>query len=154
MISDEQITQAVGQYGDMLYRLAVITLKNTADAEDAVSDTFLAYMTKAPDFADKSHEKAWLITVVLNRCRDILRKRKRIIPDSGELLLTLPQPPEENSVLEALMTLPEKQRTAMTLHYVNGCRIAEISHILGISTSAVKMRLHKGRQLLEKALDN
>ena len=54
--------EAVEKYGDMLYRISLLILKNTADAEDAVQETFIKYFTKAPEFTDADHEKAWTIT--------------------------------------------------------------------------------------------
>lgn len=77
MKSIECVRSAVSNYGDMLYRLCFIILKNTADAEDAVQETFIAYTIKSPLFNDDEHEKAWLLKVASNKCRDMLRFRKR-----------------------------------------------------------------------------
>lgn len=48
--------EAVERYGDMLYRICLLALKNTADAEDAVQETFIRYVQKSPDFLDGEHE--------------------------------------------------------------------------------------------------
>ena len=69
--------EAVERYGDMLYRICLLSLRNTADAEDAVQETFIKYVQKSPDFSDVEHEKAWLITVATNKCHDMLRYRTR-----------------------------------------------------------------------------
>ena len=77
MQSIDCVREAVHKYGDMLYRLCFVMLRNTADAEDAVQETFIAYTTKSPVFSDKEHEKAWLLKVASNKCRDLLRFRNR-----------------------------------------------------------------------------
>ena len=50
-------------YGNSLYRLCSVMTGNKEDAQDAVQECFLRYITKAPDFRDEEHEKAWLIRV-------------------------------------------------------------------------------------------
>ena len=148
MLSNDTIRDAVEEYGDMLYRTCLIMLKNKADAEDAVQDTYVTYMKKAPDFSDSEHLKAWLITVASNKCRDMLRFRNRHRTEPEEALATLIQPTDDTNILEALMSLPEKFRLVLTLHYIDGYKVEEIAGIIGKSGSAVKMRLSKGRKLL------
>ncbi len=142
--------QAVRTYGDMLYRISIVMLKNHADSEDAVQETFIKYMLKAPDFESENHEKAWLITVCTNKCRDILRKQSRTTVDGEEILRNIAADEESHDILEALLELPEKFRIVMTLHYVEGYKVDEIAKIIGKTSSAVKMRLSKGRTLLKE----
>jgi RNA polymerase sigma-70 factor (ECF subfamily) len=142
--------EAVEKYGDMLYRISLLILKNTADAEDAVQETFIKYFTKAPEFADGEHEKAWLITVATNKCRDMLRYRTRHETESEELLNTYAVEKSDSGILEALMELSDKYRIIMVLFYVEQYKIDEIADITGVSVSAVKMRLSRGRKLLEE----
>lgn len=142
--------EAVEKYGDMLYRISLLILKNTADAEDAVQETFIKYFTKAPEFTDGEHEKAWLITVATNKCRDMLRYRTRHETESEELLNTYAVEKSDSGILEALMELSDKYRIIMVLFYVEQYKIDEIADITGVSVSAVKMRLSRGRKLLEE----
>ena len=142
--------EAVEKYGDMLYRISLLILKNTADAEDAVQETFIKYFTKAPEFTDAEHEKAWLITVATNRCRDMLRYRSRHETESEEVLNTYAVEKSDSGILEALMELSDKYRIIMILFYVEQYKIDEIAEITGVSVSAVKMRLSRGRKLLEE----
>ncbi|PWJ11624.1 RNA polymerase sigma factor [Ruminococcus flavefaciens] len=142
--------EAVEKYGDMLYRISLLILKNTADAEDAVQETFIKYFTKAPEFTDAEHEKAWLITVATNRCRDMLRYRSRHETESEEVLNTYAVEKSDSGILEALMELNDKYRIIMILFYVEQYKIDEIADITGVSVSAVKMRLSRGRKLLEE----
>jgi RNA polymerase sigma-70 factor (ECF subfamily) len=126
-------------------------LKNSADAEDAVQSVFMKLFMKVPQFESDEHEKAWLIRVATNKCRDMLRYRKRHITEPESALDTLVQNTESSLILEALMSLPDKFRIVLTLHYIDGYKVEEIAKMIDKSASAVKMRLQKGRKLLEEA---
>ena len=138
------------KYGDMIFRYCLFYLKNHADAEDTVQDVFLIYYRKSPKFTDSKHEKAWLMSVAANKCRDLYRFRKRHMTESEELLNNVIFEEEDKSVLEALLEVPEKFREPLNLYYIEGFKTSEIAEIMGISQSAVKMRLAKGRKLFEK----
>ena len=144
------IENIVRTYGNTLYRLCFVMLGNESDAEDAVQESFIKYLQKAPSFENTEHEKAWLITVATNQCKDILRFRKRHPQTDLENLRETPQLSSDSGILEALMTLPEKFRFVLTLYYVEEYRIEDIAKIIGRTPSAVKMRLQKGRRLLEE----
>lgn len=136
-------------YGNMLFRLCLVMLGNDTDAEDAVQETILKYLQKAPSFENSEHEKAWLITVAKNECRNILRFKQRHQQVSLECLEDIPFESSESGILEALMSIPEKFRLVLMLYYVEEYRIEDIAHIIKRTSSAVKMRLKKGRKLLE-----
>ena len=70
-IKKEYVDMIVNKYSDMLFRICYCILCNKADAEDALQDTFVKLLTKAPVFADDEHEKAWLIKVATNISRNI-----------------------------------------------------------------------------------
>ena len=141
---------AINRYGDMLYRLCVLMLKNDSDAEDALQDTMLKYYQKAPAFENAEHEKAWLIRVAANRCRDLLRYRVRHPQIDDEALSRISCDSSDSAILEALTDLPEKYRLVLTLYYIEGFSIGQIAGIITRTPSAVKMRLHKGRILLKE----
>ena len=149
-VTAENMSRIMESYGDMLYRICLIMLKNETDAEDAVQESFIAYMKKTPQFQSDEHEKAWLIRVATNKCRDIMRFRKKNKTVSDELLENYMSDEESTEVVEALMLLPEKIRIVMLLHYVEGYKVEEIAKIIGKTQSAVKMRLAKGRKLFEE----
>ena len=123
---------------------------NREDAQDAVQDCFLRYITKAPDFNSTDHEKAWLIRVATNICHDILRSRKRVSFVSLDEICNLGTSEDNAQILGLLMSLEEKYRIVMHLHYVEGYRTEEISSLLGISSAAVKKRLQRGRDALRE----
>lgn len=146
----DDLERVLNSYGDMLYRLCILMLKNESDAEDAIQETMIQYYRKAPAFENTEHEKAWLIRVTANKCRDLLRFRQRHPQVDVESLAEIPGAAADSGILEALMTLPEKYRLVMTLYYVEEYRIAEIAKMIHRTPSAVKMRLQKGRRMLEE----
>ena len=75
-LDPQRAENAVNAYGDSLLRLCSVMLGNREDALDAVQETFLKYMTKSPAFNDSEHEKAWLLRVASNECKDMLRMRR------------------------------------------------------------------------------
>ncbi|MBR4082958.1 MAG: RNA polymerase sigma factor [Lachnospiraceae bacterium] len=137
-------------YGNMLFRIALITLGDASDAEDTVQETLIKYMQKAPEFRDREHEKAWLLKVISNICKDILRFRSRYRMVDIEEIKEFSKETQDTGILEALMILPEKFRVVLTLYYVEEYTIETIAKVIGRTTSAVKMRLQKGRKLLEE----
>lgn len=138
--------EAVMKYSDMLYRICIVMLCNEQDAQDVVQDTFCRYLEKRPVFRDAEHEKAWLIRVASNICRDMLRFRIRHPKASIEEVENRLTEPEQVETLRELLELPVKQKTAMYLHYVEGYSVKEVADIMGITEGAVKMRLRRGRE--------
>lgn len=147
------IEKMIDTYGNMLFRLCLITLGNTSDAEDAVQETFIRYFQKAPVFENAEHEKAWLITVATNQCRDILRFRSRHRFVDLDEISEYTQDISDSGIIDALLTVPDKFRMVLVLHYVEGYSVNEISKVIGKTASAVKMRLQKGRRLLREAYE-
>ena len=150
----DEIEKIITTYGDMLFRLCLVMLGNSNDAEDAIQETMLTYLQKTPDFRDAEHQKAWLITVATNKSKDILRFRARhpvaSMEHTAENLNEFAKDTSDSSILDALMTLPEKFRLVLVLYYVEQYSMEDIAKIIGRTTSAVKMRLQKGRKLLSE----
>lgn len=147
--ADERIEDTVKTYSTPLYRLCLMMLGRAMDAEDAVSETFLRYLCKAPEFRSEAHEKAWLYKVAANICRDMLRRRRSMVPLEEMELAGYAQEPEDHAVLDALSRLPETYRTVLYLSYVEGYRSHEIGAMLGVHAGTVRKRLQYGRQLLK-----
>ena len=142
------------EYGEMLYKICIVMLRNTYDAEDAVQDILIKYMVKKPAFDTTEYEKAWLIRVTMNLCKDRLRfKMKHPQINIESLNTTYSDQSEERKVLEVLMNLPLKYKEVLLLYYFEEFKCNEISGILKISEAAVKKRLERGRNLLKKELE-
>ena len=146
----DRVERILDIYGNTLYRICFVMLSNEADAEDAVQDTLMRYLQKAPEFESSDHEKAWLITTAKNKCRDMLRGRKRYQQmniECGQQDMLIES--VDRSVMEALMSLPEKYKIVLILYYVEEYCVNDIAKMIKRTPSAVKMRLKKGRELLK-----
>lgn len=149
-VQNMELETIVYTYGNMLFRTCLMILGNEEDAKDAVQETMLKYLKKAPAFENTEHKKAWLITVATNQCRDMLRFRIRHPQVQLEYIKAQTTTLEQNEIMESLMSLPEKYRTVLILHYVEEYKVEEIANIIGKGVSAVKMRLHRARKMLEE----
>ncbi len=151
--TEEDIKWAVETYSDMLFRLCLTILGNRADAEDALSETMLRYLTKGQRFDSEEHRKAWLLRVASNVCKDMYRFRKRNAYVPLDDLYDLCAEEADASVMEEVMRLPIKQRTVIHLYYIEGYSTREIAEILSISPAAVRKRLQYGREQLKLELE-
>lgn len=154
MRSEEDINRAIGQYADMVKRICVLHLKNHADTEDIFQTVFLKYALHTSAFQSEEHEKAWLIRVTLNACRDLLRSffRSRTVPLEEIARQAAAADEESQDVLRAVLQLPEKYRRAIYLHYYEGYTAPQIGRLLGKNTNTVYTLLTRGRQLLKQEL--
>ena len=153
MYKESSVEEIFEKYGEMLYKICVVMLKRTHDAEDTVQDIIIKYMTHNPAFISSEHEKAWMIRVAMNLCKDKLRFYK-IYPQINieTIATTYPEQSEDNQILEALLALQPKYKEVLLLHYVEGYKCQEISGILKIKEATVKKRLERGRNILKKEL--
>ena len=141
----------VNKYENTLYRTALSILGDSAGAEDAVQDTFLRYLEKRPNFADETHEKAWLLRVTINRCYSHMRTVK--LHPLTELLDIYPaETTEESGVLEAVFALPPKERSAVHLFYYEGYSTEEIAALTGQRPGTVRSHLSRARAKLRDIL--
>ena len=152
--SETEVQQVIQNYGSQLYRTAYMLLGNAHDVQDVLQEVLIRYMEKAPDFRDIEHEKAWLLKVTANLCKDFLRfNRCHIYVNLEDLELTSHEP-EDLDILKEVISLPPKWKAVLLLHYVEGYPLQEIAGILGISENAVKKRIQRGKEALQKHSSN
>lgn len=151
--TEQEIRELVENYGSMIFRIAYCILSNKDDAEDAVQDTLMKYMTKAPEFNDEEHRKAWLIRVAANTSKNMFKLRLRRNSLSLEEIKSAGISENDFETFEIISGLPARYKPVMTLHYAEGYKCSEIAEILGISEDAVKKRLQKGRALLKNEIE-
>lgn len=152
MERSNRLEELVTKYENTLFRTALAILGDVQEAEDAVQETFLRYLEKRPEFRDGEHEKAWLLKVVANRCKSVLRVRKR--HPAVELLDIYPAPDGDGGreLTEAILSLPANQRAAVHLHYYEGYTSQEIGAILGQRPGTVRANLSRARDALRRYL--
>ena len=141
------------RYGSMLYRIAVVMLGSTHDAEDVVQDTLIRYMEHKKDFQDQDHEKAWLIRVTVNLCKNrLLFARRHPQVEFSELTESC-EDSKDRCLMECLLKLPRLYRTAFLLYYVMGYSIRESAGILHVTKGAMKKRLERGRRKFKEIME-
>ena len=154
MRSEREMAEVIQRYGDMVRRLCMVHLKNYADTEDIFQTVFLKYALASVSFDSDEHEKAWLIRVTLNACRDLLRSVFRSRTVSLEELVEQPArlAADHREVLEAVLSLPARYRDVVYLHYYEDYTAPEIGRILGKNVNTVYTLLNRARQMLREKL--
>lgn len=146
-----------GQYADDVLRVSYFYLGDRQKAEDVTQDVFVRLLTRAPDI-QPGHEKAWLLKVALNRCRDLWRAAwvKRVV--LGSPFDTIPAPDdidfrtEKADLMEAVANLSPSFKEVILLHYYQGFGIAEIAAMLDLPEGTISSRLSRARKKLETTL--
>ena len=134
-----------------LYRVARTMLPREADCEDAVQEALLRAWDRLHTLREEAYFETWLIRILINQCKTFYRRRS---PEPTELTEDIPQPqPGETPLLDALMTLPQKPRVALELHYIEGYSVKETARILNVPEGTLKWRLSRGRALLKQAIE-
>ena len=137
-----------------VYRIAMMMLQNTADAEDAVQNVFLKFVEKGQQFKDEEHEDAWFITVTRNYCKDQLKSAWRRNTDFGEVPETAsPKEGEDDNLLPYIMKLKDKYREVIYLYYYEEYSVKEMARILGRGESTLQTQLSAARGKLKKMLE-
>ena len=145
---------AVERYADTVKRLCMVHLKNTADTEDIFQTVFLKYALSSAEFESREHEKAWFIRVTINACKDLLKSffRSRTVPLDELAELPAELSDDNRDVLEAVLSLPDKYKEAVYLHYYEDYTAPEIGKILGKNVNTVYTLLNRARQMLREKL--
>lgn len=144
----------VETYSDQLLRLAYSLLNNVPDAQDVCQEALLKGLDHAGSFESRAHERAWLMQVTVNLCKNLQRSpwRTRTVGLDTVAEQAAFQP-EEGGVLEEVQRLPAKYREVLVLYYYMGYDTNEIAEILGIRTDAVRARMSRARQKLRLGLE-
>ncbi|MGB4658573.1 MAG: sigma-70 family RNA polymerase sigma factor [Mobilitalea sp.] len=149
--TNEYIQQVLEKYSTMLIKLAFTYLKNIADAEDVTQDVFVSLMRREKGFHSDDHEKAWLLRVTINKCKNQLKSaRNRLnVPLEDDISYF---PEEQSEVLHIVTDLPEKYRTVIHLYYYEEYSINEIAKMLAKRPATIGTWLARGRNLLKNKL--
>lgn len=132
-------------------RAAIAILHNEEDAADAIAETVMEAFSGLHTLRQPKYFKTWLTRALIYNCYDILRQRQRYVS-----LEEVPEPaggePDDRvlDIKEALAAMAENDRLVLTLHYMDGLKIKEIARMLGVTEGAVKSRLMRSRNRLQK----
>lgn len=154
MRSEEAVNQAIDRYADMVRRICLVHTKNEADTEDIFQNVFLKYALSSVCFESAEHEKAWMIRVTVNECKDLLKSFFRTHTVSLEQVWEKAEDMEveHREVWEAVLSLPEKYRDVIYLHYYEGYTAPQISRILGKNVNTVYTLMTRARERMKEML--
>ena len=149
----EQAERLANTYADAILRLSYTYLKNTHDAQDICQTVFVKLLMEPREFKSPEHERAYILRMAANACKDLLRSAHRQRTVGLELVAEPPAPEAPASyVLEAVMALPVKYRQVIYLYYYEGYSAREIGGLLGQSEASVNTYLSRGRSKLRALL--
>ncbi len=154
MDREERAEYLVKTYADSILRLSYSYLKNVHDAQDVSQTVLMKLFSEHLDFDSPEHEKAWILRVTANACKDILKSpwRKRTCDLEAAGQLSAVQEPE-GEVLTAINQLPAAYRSVIYLHYYEGYTAEEIAGIEGVRPNTIYTRLARGREKLRNLLE-
>ena len=150
----ESVLELYDRYAQEVYRLSLSFLGRRADAEDMVQSVFLRLMEKRLGIGS-GKEKAYLLTMTANLCRNQLKSaavRLAAGYEEGREPAAELYTEAESDVYQAMMKLPETYRVCLYLHYYEGYGYREIRKMLKLSSSAVSMRISRGREAMKQVL--
>jgi len=161
------IAALVDEYAGTLYRVAYSVLRNTADAEDAVQETYLRVLRHRDSLCEIRDPRVWLVRIVWNVVLDRKRRAKTRpetddVADLARLLPAMDLSAEERvasaqyhaAVLRAVDQLPAKEQRVLILSAFEELSSVEIAQILGTTESTVRSRLFRARNLLSALLSH
>ena len=156
MRSEAEAERVIGCYADTVRRICFMHLKKTEDVEDAFQDVFLKYILHEREFESRAHEKAWLIRVTINVCKDMLKNpfRKRIcsIEDVNIEPFTLQN--NESELLDCILAMPSKYKDVIYLFYYEGYSAVEIAAIMRRKENTIYTWLDRARKRLKGQLES
>jgi RNA polymerase sigma factor (sigma-70 family) len=149
----QDVLAALEKHANMVRRICFLYLKHREDVEDVFQDVFLQYMQRQMHFESGDHEKAWLIRVAINSCKDLRRSfwHSRVVPLEEDMAAQTA--PEDHEMLEAILKLPPRERTAIYLFYYEGYSAEEIAAIEQQKLNTIYSHLHRARARLGKMIE-
>ena len=154
MKTQEEIIDAIDKYADTVRRICYLHTNTEQDSEDIFQNVFLKYMTKAPAFSDDEHEKAWIIRVTINSCKDLFKSLfRRNVSSIDDINETAAEESEDLSyVREAIKRLPSNYRNVIFLFYYEEYTAVEISKMLHKNVNTIYTWLSRAKDMLKSEL--
>lgn len=157
---EQALVRLMQVYGDSVKRMCCVYLRSLPSAEDAAQETFIkAFEHIDPLLSGEiQSEKAWLMRIAINTCKDMLRSswlrhmdRRKAIEDLP--LSVTPANEEHLALTQAITALPPKLRDIVLLHYYQDLNLRTCAQILGISAPTATRRLAQAEKRLRKELE-
>ncbi|MBR1586382.1 MAG: sigma-70 family RNA polymerase sigma factor [Clostridia bacterium] len=158
-IREQRLSGWIEAYSDAILRTCYLYLSDRGQAEDATQDTWIKAWKHMEDFERRgiANEKAWLLRIAVNTCKDYRRTAWFRHVDRERALEELPPPllavePADRTLALTVMALPAKYKQVILLYYFQGLTMQETADALGAAQSTVQRRLKKAEELLKASL--
>lgn len=153
-----QFTELVLESEVSMYRIAKSILVRECDCEDAMQEAVLKAYENLDSLHEERYFKTWLTRILINEARRIRKSQARLLLLEDSAVESIGAEHnrlnERSELYDAIMRLKLKIRIAVVLHYIEGYSVEETAKILRVPTGTVKSRLHSGRTLLRKELED
>ncbi len=145
----------VESYGG-LHRTLTVIIGDAELAADALQDAYQRAYVRWKKIRRYDAPAAWVRHVAINRSRDLIRSNDRRLRNEERAAApdVVVDQHRDDSLLGLLRPLPERQRTAMALHYLEDLSVEQVADEMGISSGAVKYHLNQGREKIRPILEN
>jgi RNA polymerase sigma-70 factor (ECF subfamily) len=156
----EAFERLVPAYRRRVFGLAYSILRDRAAAEDLAQEVFVRLWQALPRYDGRAQLSTWIYAITRNAAVSALRARRRSVSLSDaavmaevEALAAEPAAePGDPELRRRIESLPEKQRQAVTLYYLDERTVEEVAEMMGLPANTVKTHLHRGRASLAAAL--
>lgn len=160
MNREQRLSRWIDLYSDTILKTCFLYLSDRQQAEDVLQDTWIKAWKHMEDIDLKriTNEKAWLLRIAINTCKDYRRTAWFRHVDTRKAIEDLParlvsSEPEDRTLTLIVMDLPERYKQIILLHYFQGLTLQETADVLGQSASTAHRRLKKAEALLKDALE-
>ena len=152
-MEETRARELVDRYGDLLVRLGYTWLGDLDDAQDVCQTVLLKLLEDQRTFPDPWQERAWVIRLGINACKDWRKSAwyRRRAPLEAAAAVAAPAA-EESALLEQVQRLPQPYRQVIFLRYYEGYSVKEIALLLGKSPALVSTHLKRARERLKTML--
>ena len=155
-MEDHRAEYLVEQYSDMILRLGFSWLGDMDYAMDICQEVLLKLLTDQRTFPDQGQERAWVVRLTINQCKNWKKSawfRHRAPLEEGLHLAVEAPELEDGSLLEQIRLLPAKYRQVIYLRYYEGYEVQEIAQLLGRSPGLVSTHLARAKIKLREQLE-
>ena len=154
-MDEQRATELVDQYADTILRIGYTWLGDMDDAKDICQEVLISLLEETGIFPDSGQERAWVVRVTINRCKNWKKSawlRHRAPLEEGLYLSVEDPEPEGDSLLHHLKQLPDKYRQVLYLRYYEQYEVKEIAALLGHSPALVSTHLARAKARLKAQL--
>ena len=158
--SGEAFERLVPAYRRRVFGLAFSVLRDRGAAEDVAQEVFVKLWQALARYDGRARLSTWIYAITRNAAVSALRRRRRMVSmsdpavfDEAGTVAAQPDPgPDDAALWRRVEALPDKQRQAVTLYYLEERPVAEVAEMMGLPVNTVKTHLHRARSSLATAL--